>query len=83
LTKETLVVVTPLLQTEERISRFEPLATNPDYDYTWWTYSVGVYREVFRMLGFGIAQITSAKYYYDYADRWEERFTIVAARESE
>jgi SAM-dependent methyltransferase len=83
LTKETLVVVTPLLQTEERIARFEPLASNPDYDYTWWTYSVGVYREVFRMLGFAVARITSAKYYYDYADRWEERFTIVAVRESE
>ncbi|MDT7689397.1 MAG: hypothetical protein QOE46_2156 [Acidobacteriota bacterium] len=82
-TKETLVVVTPLLQTEERIARFEPLASNPDYDYTWWTYSAGVYREVFRMLGFRIERITTGQYYYDYAGRWEERHTIVAVREGE
>src|SRR5205085_2664900 len=64
LTRETMVVVTPLLQTEERIARFEPLASNPDYDFTWWTYSAGVYREVFQMLGFRIERITSSKYYY-------------------
>jgi len=79
--KETIVVVTPLLQTEERIARFEPLASNPDYDFTWWTYSAGVYREVFAMLGFRVERITSAKYLYDYGGTYEERFTIVAARE--
>ncbi len=82
-TKETLVVVTPLLQTEERIARFEPLASNPDYDFTWWTYSAGVYREVFAMLGFRIEKITASKYFYDYGGTFEERFTIVAKRESE
>jgi SAM-dependent methyltransferase len=83
LTKERLVVVTPLLETEERVARFEPTADNPDYDYTWWTYSVGVYREVLRMLGFRVERVASGSYYYDYAGRWEERFTIVAVRESE
>ena len=82
-TGETLVVVTPLLETEERIARFEPLASNQDYDYTWWTYSVGVYREVLQMLGFRVERMTKGSYYYDYAGRWEERFTIVAVRESE
>ncbi|HEV7889150.1 MAG TPA: class I SAM-dependent methyltransferase [Pyrinomonadaceae bacterium] len=81
--KETIVVVTPLLQTEERIARFEPLASNPDYDFTWWTYSAGVYREVFAMLGFRVERVTSGKYFYDYGGTFEERFTIVAARESE
>lgn len=79
--KETIVVVTPLLQTEERIARFEPLASNPDYDFTWWTYSAGVYREVFTMLGFRVERITASKYLYDYGGTFEERFTIVAARE--
>ena len=82
-TGETVVVVTPLLQTEERVARFEPRADNPDYDYTWWTYSVGVYREVFRMLGFRVERVTSGRYYYDHAGRWEERFTVVAVREGE
>ena len=82
-TGETMVVVTPLLETEERVARFEPLASNPDYDYTWWTYSLGVYREVFKMLGFRVERVTSGEYFYDYAGRWEQRFTLVAVREEE
>src|SRR5882762_3318565 len=80
LTKETMVIVSPLLQTEERIARFEALASNPEADFTWWTYSLGVYREVFAMLGFSIAKVSHAKYYYMYGDRFEERSTIVAVR---
>ena len=79
-TRETIVVVSPLLQTDERIARFESLASNPDADFTWWTYSLGVYREVFGMLGFSIAKVSHAKYYYMYGDRFEERSTIVATR---
>lgn len=79
-TKETMILVTPLLQTEERIARFEPSAGNPDHDYTWWTYSIGVYREVLGMLGFSIARISFAQYYHDYENRFEERPTIVAER---
>jgi SAM-dependent methyltransferase len=81
LTRETMVVVTPLLPTEERIARFEPSASNPDYDFTWWRYSLGVYREVFAMLGFSVASISHAKYYYMYGDSLEERSTIVAVRD--
>jgi SAM-dependent methyltransferase len=81
LTKNTLVVVSPLLPTEERIARFEALAGNPDADFTWWTYSLGVYREVFAMLGFSITKVSHAKYYYMYGDRFEERSTVVAVRD--
>jgi SAM-dependent methyltransferase len=81
LTKETIVVVSPLLQTDERIARFEALASNPDADFTWWTYSLGVYREVFGMLGFTIASVSHDSYYYMYGDRFEERSTIVAVRD--
>ncbi len=81
LTKETLVLVTPLLQTDEVIARFEPRAANPEQDFTWWTYSIGVYREVLAMLGFRIERITYASYYHDYERRLEERPTIVAVRE--
>ncbi|HEY0173529.1 MAG TPA: class I SAM-dependent methyltransferase [Pyrinomonadaceae bacterium] len=82
-TGETMVVVTPLLETEERVARFEPLASNPDYDYTWWTYSLGVYREVFKMLGFRVERVTTGEYFYDYAGRWERRFTLVAVRDGD
>jgi SAM-dependent methyltransferase len=81
LTKETIVIVSPLLQTDERIARFEALASNPDADFTWWTYSLGLYREVLRMIGFRIAKVSQAKYYYAYGERFEERSTIVAGRE--
>ena len=80
LVTETIVVVTPLLASEEPIARFEGRADNPDADFTWWTYSPVVYREVFAMLGFNIAKITRAKFYYMYGDRFEERSTIVAVR---
>lgn len=80
-TKETIVVVSPLLDTDERIARFEALASNPAADFTWWTYSLGVYREVFAMLGFRIAKVSHAKYYYMFGDRFEERSTLVAVRD--
>ena len=80
LTKETIVIVSPLLQTEERIARFESLASYPAADFTWWTYSLGVYREVFAMLGFRIAKVSHGKYNYMYGDELKERATIVAVR---
>ena len=83
LTRETMVVVTPLLETEEPLARFEGRADKPEADFTWWVYSLGIYREVFGMLGFGIAQVTRADYYYMYGGRFETRSTIVARRNPE
>ena len=60
LTKETIVIVSPMLETEDRIARFGALADHPENDFTWWIYSAGLYREVFKMLGFSIAAITQA-----------------------
>jgi len=81
LTKETIVIVTPILQTEERIARLEPTADNPKYDYTWWRYSIGAYREILKMLGFSIARITEGQYRYEHTDCLETRSTIVAVRD--
>ena len=81
LTKEKIIIVSPVLRTEERIARFEGLADHPENDFTWWTYSEGVYREVLKMLGFSIAAITQAEYYYHYGERFETRCTIVALRD--
>ena len=81
LTKETMVIVTPVLQTEERIALLAPTADHPEQDYTWWTYSVGAYREILKLLGFSIAKITESQYRYDYGDRTETRTTIVAIRD--
>jgi SAM-dependent methyltransferase len=81
LTKETMVIVTPVLQTEERIARLEPAADNPKYDFTWWRYSIGTYREVLKMLGFSIARITEGQYRYEHTGSLETRSTIVAVRD--
>ena len=81
LTKGTMVIVTPVLQTEERIARLEPTADNPDYDFTWWRYSIGAYREILKIMGFSIDRISEARYRYDYGDRTETRTTIVAVRD--
>ncbi|HEY6805349.1 MAG TPA: methyltransferase domain-containing protein [Pyrinomonadaceae bacterium] len=79
-TKETIVVVSPLLETDDRVAQFGALADHPENDFTWWIYSKSVYREVFGMLGFAVKSITSAEYYYHYGERWETRHTIVAER---
>ena len=81
LTKETIVVVSPLLVSEDCIARFGALADHPENDFTWWIYSEGVYREVLKMLGFSIARITKAEYYYHHGERFETRHTIVAVRD--
>ena len=63
------------------IARFHGRADKPEADFTWWIYSLGVYREVFAMLGFRIAKVSHAEFYYMYGDRFEERSTIVAERD--
>jgi SAM-dependent methyltransferase len=80
LTKETVVVVTPLIESEERIARFEPRADDPGQDYTWWTYSLGLYREVFGILGFRVERVMSAEYFHVTMGRPETRRTVVAER---
>jgi hypothetical protein len=76
------VLVCPLIHSQERIARFEGSADHPENDFTWWTYSSGLYREVFAMLGFTIVRITEAKYFYHYRERLEQRHTLVAVRTS-
>ena len=81
LVKETIVIVSPMIETADRIASFGALADHPENDFTWWIYSEGLYREVFKMLGFSIARITHAEYYYHHGERFETRYTIVAVRD--
>jgi SAM-dependent methyltransferase len=80
LTNETLSIVTPMLGTEEKIAQFNGDADRPEIDYVWWTYSLGTYRHVLRMLGFEIERITTARYWFELGDVWGERTTIIASR---
>lgn len=79
-TAGTLVIVTPVIDSDETIARFEPRLAAPENDYTWWTYSTGLYRELLGILGFEIERITTAEYRHDYARRDEPRTTLVATR---
>ena len=80
LVRETIVIVAPLIESEEKIARFEGSIDHPENDFTWWTYSTALYREVFKILGFTLTRITSAEYCYHYLDRMETRYTLVATR---
>ena len=82
LVRETIVIVAPLIESEEKTARFEGSANRPESDFTWWTYSSGLYRETFEMLGFRLDRIASAQYRYHYLDRLEVRYTLVATRAS-
>lgn len=79
-TGNTMVIVTPLIDTDERIARFEPRAANRDQDYTWWTYSRGLYAELLAILGFTIDSTSTADYWHEYDQRLETRTTLVARR---
>jgi len=79
-TGEHLVLVTPLVESEEKFARFEPSVERPADDFTWWTYSLGLYRELLAILGFRIEKVSRASYFHDYEKRLEERSTLVAVR---
>jgi SAM-dependent methyltransferase len=80
LTRSTMVIVTPVLETEERIAQFLPSADQPKVDYVWWTYSVGIYREVFSMLGFKIDRIVKNAFRCGLTGGEHERSTMVVSR---
>jgi ubiquinone/menaquinone biosynthesis C-methylase UbiE len=82
LVRETIVIVSPVIESEKRIARFEGRSDHPENDFTWWTYSTGLYREVLNMLGFTIDRITDSQYLYHYKERLETRYTLVAVRTS-
>jgi 2-polyprenyl-3-methyl-5-hydroxy-6-metoxy-1,4-benzoquinol methylase len=81
LTKSTMVIVTGMLETEEKLALFGGAADQPDQNYTWWCYSLGTYREVLKMLGFRIASMTKNMYPCPLAGSETVRYTIVAERE--
>lgn len=80
LTGKTLILVTPVLDNEEPIARFAPRQSDPEHDYTWWIYSIGLYRELLGILGFTISRVTTAEYRYEHEQRAAPLTTLVAQR---
>jgi len=75
-----LVITTPIIDTDDKIARFEGDASKPELDYVWWRYSRGVYTHVLRMLGFEISNISYAMYKCALTSSLSELPTIVAKR---
>ena len=80
LTRKRLILITPMINSDDKIARFEPSSDRPDDDFTWWTYSTALYRELLAILGFEIEKISAAEFYHEYAGRMEQRSTLVAVR---
>jgi SAM-dependent methyltransferase len=80
LVRETIVIVSPLIQSDEPVARFEGSSDHPENDFTWWTYSTGLYREVLKMLGFHLERVVESEYFYHYQECLETRYTLVAVR---
>jgi len=62
LTKSTMIVVTDVVETEDRIAVFLGEPDRPEVPYNWWTYSLGTFRAIFKMLGFEIDSFTEHEY---------------------
>ena len=78
----TLVIVTPMLDTNEPIARLQASADSPQFDYTWWIYSLGAYKEVLAMLGYRISSVQQGRYRFVKSKEPLQRTTIVAVREN-
>ena len=79
-TAKTMLIVTPMIESDDRIARFEGDCMKPDVDYVFWTYSRGVYHHVLEMLNFGITSITSQTFKAHWSDERQQRHIITATR---
>lgn len=82
LTKSTMIIVSSVMESEDRAALFVGDATKPENNYSWWVYTLGVYREVLSMLGFRIAALTKNWYRCPFMSEDQMRCTIVAHREA-
>ena len=78
LTRSTMIIVTGLIETEDKTALFAGSADQPDQNYTWWVYSLGTYRDVLKMLGFRITSVTKNMYKYKFIGSDVCRYTIVS-----
>jgi len=77
---QSVLIITPMLSTDDRIAHFMGDHTRPDDDYVFWVYSRGVYRHVLKMLGFDLERIAKFRFKANWAGRSELRYVITARR---
>lgn len=78
----TILIVTPMIESDDRIARFEGDCEQPDIDYIFWTYSQGIYHHVLSMLGFDIVKVSQFKFNANWSDEPEIRYVITAEKQS-
>jgi SAM-dependent methyltransferase len=79
---DTMIITEPVVNTNDPVAYFHGKANDPVHNYTWWSYSLGIYREVLGMLGFTICSVTCAKYtcLLEEASNKIEQTTIITRR---
>lgn len=75
---DTIIIIGPFHDTEERIALFAGNASHPEANFSFWRYSLGVYREVFEMLGMRIVKVSNAPYLFMGTQREITLPTIIA-----
>lgn len=75
-----MIITTPILETDEKIARFEGDCLKPDQDYVFWTYSRGIYHHVLGMLGFEIERISHYNFLAEWDGGKEHRRSVITAR---
>lgn len=80
LVSERLVLTGPILETEEPIAMFAGDPERAEANYSFWSYSIGTYRHILKMLGFEIEAVTSGTYRCVLFGSEPEIQTIIAVR---
>lgn len=80
-TEETIVIpFTSVLETDDLIVKPLLPMTSPSDDFTWWVYSLGLYRRILENVGFELTDVKPASAYCEYAAQLTTRSTIIARR---
>jgi SAM-dependent methyltransferase len=77
---DTIVMTGPVTDTDALVADFAGRRANPTANFSFWRYSLGTYREIFGMVGFGINRVTRGKYRCLLDNSDVELPTIVACR---
>jgi hypothetical protein len=81
LADDTLILAfTPVEETGEQIMRTGSQWDDPEYSYTWWTLSRGLYERVLENLGFSVEFVPATGVFRMGPQRVVERPTIIARR---
>jgi SAM-dependent methyltransferase len=81
LLSDMIIITGPMTDSEALTADFAGHAGHPEANYSFWRYSLGVYQQIFAMVGFRITNITRASYHFVLENQEIEIPTIIACRE--